>query len=30
VTVSLGERILRAETATLTAVAIVQFILGNL
>ncbi len=29
-TVSLGERILRAETATLTAVAIVQFLIGNL
>ena len=29
-TVSLGERILRAETATLTAVAIVQFLAGNL
>lgn len=29
-TVSLGERILRAETATLTAVSIVQFLLGNL
>ncbi len=29
-TVSLGERILRAETATLTAVAIVQYLIGNL
>ncbi len=29
-TVSLGERILRAETATLTAVAIVQYVIGNL
>lgn len=29
-TVSLGERILRAETATLTAVSIVQFLIGNL
>lgn len=29
-TVSLGERILRAETATLTAVSIIQFLLGNL
>ncbi len=29
-TVSLGERILRAETATLTAVAIVQYEIGNL
>lgn len=29
-TVSLGKRILRAETATLTAVSIVQFIAGNL
>ena len=29
-TVSLGERILRAETATLTAVSIVQFLTGNL
>ncbi|MDK9705460.1 MAG: 16S rRNA (uracil(1498)-N(3))-methyltransferase [Desulforhopalus sp.] len=30
ITVSLGERILRAETATLTAVSVVQFIIGNL
>ncbi len=30
VTVSLGERILRAETATLTAVSIVQFLAGRL
>lgn len=29
-TVSLGERILRAETATLTAVALVQYLIGNL
>ncbi len=29
-TVSLGRRILRAETATLTAVSIVQFLIGNL
>lgn len=29
-TVSLGERILRAETATLSAVAIVQFLAGSL
>lgn len=29
-TVSLGKRILRAETATLTAVSIVQFLIGNL
>ncbi len=29
-TVSLGDRILRAETATLSAVAIVQFLAGNL
>jgi 16S rRNA (uracil1498-N3)-methyltransferase len=29
-TVSLGERILRAETATLTAVSVVQFLIGNL
>lgn len=29
-TVSLGERILRAETATLTAVSIVQYLIGNL
>jgi 16S rRNA (uracil1498-N3)-methyltransferase len=29
-TVSLGGRILRAETATLTAVSIVQYLLGNL
>ena len=29
-TVSLGERILRAETATLTAVSIVQYLSGNL
>ena len=29
-TVSLGDRILRAETATLTAVAIVQYLAGNL
>jgi 16S rRNA (uracil1498-N3)-methyltransferase len=29
-TVSLGGRILRAETATLTAVSIVQFLIGNL
>jgi 16S rRNA (uracil1498-N3)-methyltransferase len=29
-TVSLGERILRAETATLGAVAVVQYLLGNL
>ncbi len=29
-TVSLGERILRAETATLSAVSIVQFLIGNL
>jgi len=29
-TVSLGDRILRAETATLTAVSIVQFLSGNL
>lgn len=29
-TVSLGERILRAETATLTAVSVVQYLLGNL
>lgn len=29
-TVSLGERILRAETATLTAVSIVQYLTGNL
>lgn len=29
-TVSLGERILRAETATVTAVSIVQFLAGNL
>lgn len=29
-TVSLGERILRAETATLAAVAVVQFLAGNL
>jgi 16S rRNA (uracil1498-N3)-methyltransferase len=29
-TVSLGENILRAETATLTAVAVVQFLAGNL
>ena len=29
-TVSLGERILRAETATLAAVAVVQFLTGNL
>lgn len=30
ITVSLGERILRAETATLTAVSIVQFLAGRL
>lgn len=30
ITVSLGERILRAETATLTAVSVVQFLIGNL
>ncbi len=29
-TVSLGKRILRAETATLTAVSLVQFLIGNL
>ena len=29
-TVSLGDRILRAETATLSAVSIVQFLAGNL
>ena len=29
-TVSLGERILRAETATLTAVSLIQFLIGNL
>jgi len=29
-TVSLGKRILRADTATLTAVSIVQFLIGNL
>lgn len=29
-TVSLGDRVLRAETATLTAVSIVQFLAGNL
>ncbi|RPH43515.1 MAG: 16S rRNA (uracil(1498)-N(3))-methyltransferase [Desulfobulbaceae bacterium] len=29
-TVSLGNRILRAETATLTAVSLVQFLIGNL
>jgi 16S rRNA (uracil1498-N3)-methyltransferase len=30
ISVSLGERILRAETATLTAVSVVQFLIGNL
>jgi 16S rRNA (uracil1498-N3)-methyltransferase len=29
-TVSLGDRILRAETATLSAVSIVQYLAGNL